>query len=375
MNISLWTKGAMKIALFSAVFALSGAGVAVAGTGTTGGAGSIGNNQTVAPSSNSMTSCGDPLAAILGSADPACADGTSTAFADGPAASQSDRWSTSNNAAALPSSNHAYMPAGGSGDTCGNRYAALGRASAPCHGGEKVTNGYDNGAQKGHSCCQGGTSDAGGIKVEIKVGICDSSVAVLAPTTGDCQGGSVSGPLPHHGCPPSGSRLGCPPPHQGCPSQWSKSSLFPTLPTWQKQCCPPSGSRLGCPPPHQGCPSQWVKSSLFPTLSSWQKQCCPPSPGFSPSKGLPSAQRGLSPSKGLPSAQRGLSPSKGLPSAQRGLSPLQGCPKPAAPLSAPGVLPTTGADLAGLVTVGLGAIVAGAVSLVMMRRRRVTGRI
>ena len=39
-----------------------------------------------------------------------------------------------------------------------------------------------------------------------------------------------------------------------------------------------------------------------------------------------------------------------------------------------GLLPTTGADLAGLLVAGLGAIGAGAVSMVAIGRRRVAGR-
>ena len=42
--------------------------------------------------------------------------------------------------------------------------------------------------------------------------------------------------------------------------------------------------------------------------------------------------------------------------------------------SSGGLLPTTGADLAGMLVAGLGAIGAGAVSMVAIRRRRVAGR-
>jgi LPXTG-motif cell wall-anchored protein len=284
----------------------------------------LGGNQVNLPISVPVDVCGNAIA-LLGVADAACAGGASVTRGDSP----DSGWTSGDQS--LGGGNQITAPVGLPVVVCGN--AIGGHATAICAGGASVSSGGGSGSDCPCGNGPGGSTSGdrsilGGnqfnVPVSAPVGICGNAVAVLSTATAACKGGSaVASPPPHHGCTSS---------QQGC-------------------CQSSQGFRFS----QQGCCQPWQGSRSSQAFKSWQHVCCPPPAGVAHAGGFPSSL--------CPPAVRPVSHRTAPRSA------------PGAPRSSPGVLPTTGADLVGLVVIGLGAIVAGAVSLVMMRRRRVTGRI
>ena len=137
MKISPWATGVMKVAVFSAAFAIPGTGIAMAAgpISTTSGNGSIlGGNQINMPVSAPVDICGNAVG-ILGLAGAGCEGGASVSNGGGSASGGIER--TSGNGSKL-GGNQVNAPVSTPVDVCGNSVAAHGRAFSSCRGGASV---------------------------------------------------------------------------------------------------------------------------------------------------------------------------------------------------------------------------------------------
>src|ERR1700749_1053813 len=133
MKISPWATGVMKVAVFSAAFAIPGTGMAMAAgpVQSTSGNGSIlGGNQINAPINAPIDVCGNAVA-VLGGALAGCRGGaavlTTAVLKHKPPVIQG----TSRNGSIL-GGNQANVPVTVPVDVCGNAVALLGLADAGC---------------------------------------------------------------------------------------------------------------------------------------------------------------------------------------------------------------------------------------------------
>ena len=138
MKISPWATGVMKVAVFSAAFAIPGTGIAMAAgpISTTSGNGSIlGGNQINVPVSAPVDICGN-AAGILGLAGAGCDGGASVSNGGGSGGSGGIE-RTSGNGSKL-GGNQVNAPVSTPVDVCGNSVAAHGGAFSSCRGGASV---------------------------------------------------------------------------------------------------------------------------------------------------------------------------------------------------------------------------------------------
>ncbi len=159
MSTFAWARRMAKITLLAAVFAASGTGVAFAGDTTSGDGGVLSGNQVDVPVSIPISVCGNAVA-LLGDALGVCtADMPASGAATGPEYTSGDN--------SLLSGNQINVPVSVPVAVCGNAIAALGRASAHCHGSSRVTGsavgsgdgGYGSDSDHGDL---GSPADAGG---------------------------------------------------------------------------------------------------------------------------------------------------------------------------------------------------------------------
>jgi len=295
-------------------FGGSGGGTSGPSVERTSGNGSIvGGNQVNAPVSAPVDICGNALA-LLGESRAACAGGASVTGAGSGAAFER----TSGNGS-IGGGNQVNAPISAPIDACGNSTAILGSAFAGCRGGASVTGHSSRGGVEETS---GSASLLGGNQVTAPVGTpvsaCGNSVAAGSEALSNCRGVSKFGTPGTPGTPGNPGMPETP----GTPGN-------PGMPG-----TPGTPGDLGTP----GTPG---------------------APGNPRTPGTPGTP-GTSDRPGGTTSTSGSSP-------QTTTASLVGS-------SSGGLLPTTGADLAGMLVAGLGAIGAGAVSMVAIRRRRVAGR-
>lgn len=137
MKISPWASGVMKVAVFSAAFAIPGTGIAMAAgpISTTSGNGSIlGGNQINVPVSAPVDICGNAIG-ISGLAGAGCEGGASVSNGGGSGSGGIER--TSGNGSKL-GGNQVNAPVSTPVNVCGNSVAAHGGAFSSCRGGASV---------------------------------------------------------------------------------------------------------------------------------------------------------------------------------------------------------------------------------------------
>ena len=404
MKISPWATGAMKVAVFSAAFAIPGTGMAMAAgpiQSTSGNGSILGGNQINLPINAPIDICGNAVA-VLGNALGGCKGGASvyTGAGRGPSVIQHSSgngsilggnqinapvnapidvcgnavavlgnavahckggatvWTTavikktpgpgvvqhSSGNGSILGGNQANVPVNAPIDVCGNAAALLGLASAGCVGGASVTNGGGSGSVIQHTSGDGSIGGGNQINapVNVPVDVCGNSAAAAGLAASGCKGGaSVKGGTSHVGQHTSGdgsigggNQINAPVNAPvdvcgnavavlgnavaGCKGGATVTSV--TKPHHPGKPCKPHHPGKPCKPHHPG------------------KPCKPHHPG---KPGTTTTSTGGSPQT---TAQTVSSTS--------------------------GLLPTTGADLAGMVGAALAAIGVGAVSLLSIRRRR-----
>jgi LPXTG-motif cell wall-anchored protein len=330
MKISPWATGTMKVALLSAAFAMPCTGVAMAGTWGTSGNGSIlGGNQVNAPINVPINVCGNAVA-LLGISAAGCQGGASVSGHSG----NSDRWSTSGDGS-IAGGNQVNAPINVPVNVCGNSVAGGGIAGAGCKGGASVNHG--DGDSHGVHETSGNGSIAGGNQVNVPVdaplNVCGNALALLGIADAACIGGaSVTGHDDHGIWETSGDGS------IGGGNQVSVPVKAP-VDTCGNAVAVAGISGAGC----KG--GAKVTTSTHHHKKPCHPKPCPTKPGHPTKPGQPGHPGGTSTTTTAMTA-----PGSGL-------------------------LPTTGADLAGMAAIGLGAIGAGAASVVAMRRRRATSRV
>jgi hypothetical protein len=298
MKISPLASGAIKVAMFSAAFAIPGSGIAMAAgpiQSTSGNGSILGGNQINLPINAPIDVCGNALA-LLGNALAGCQGGASVHTGGyGPSVIQH----SSGNGSIL-GGNQLNAPINAPIDACGNAAAILGNAAAGCRGGSSVWTTAVIKPLSGPTTFQGTSGDGsilGGNQlnapINAPVNVCGNAVAVLGNALAGCKGGATvdTSSHSHH------------PGHPGKPGH-------------------------PCKPGHPGKPGK---------------------PGHPGKPGMP-----------------------GKPGTPGTTTNTGGSPQTTAQTvsSNSGLLPTTGADLAGMVAGAMAAIAAGVVSLLTVRRRR-----
>lgn len=340
MKISPWATGAMKVAMFSAAFALPGTGIAMAGTWSTSGNGSIGGgNQINAPISIPVDVCGNAVS-LLGLSAAGCEGGAAVKGQP----SHSDRWSTSGDGS-VAGGNQVNAPISVPVNVCGNSVAAAGIANSGCKGGAVVSShsghhAHDMSGHGGTWSTSGDGSVLGGnqvnLPISVPINVCGNAVALLGQAYAGCRGGAAV--------------LG-----QDSSGTWSTSGNGSVG----------GGNQINAP----------VKAPL---------NVC----------GNAAAAAGISDAGckgGAVVSDHGHKPPK--PCKHGHKPPTPPTTPPATPPGHPGhpggpggtsttttsvtssTLPTTGADLAAIAGAGLAAVGLGGVSVVAMRRKRATSRI
>ena len=345
MKISPWATGAMKVAVLSAAFAIPGSGMAMAAgpIQSTSGNGSIGGgNQINAPINAPIDVCGNAVA-VLGGALAGCRGGsevwTTAVIKHTPSVIQG----TSGNGSIL-GGNQANVPVNVPVDVCGNAVAVLGLADAGCVGGATVVNGGGHGPSVvQHSSGNGSIGGGNQINAPVNapVDVCGNSAGVAGLASAHCKGGATvkdghSGAVQStsgNGSILGGNQINAPinAPVDVCGNAVAvlgladagcKGGATVTSVTKPNHPCKPHHPGKPCKPHHPG------------------KPCKPHHPG-KPGTTTTTTTGGGSPQTTAQTVS-----------------------------STHGLLPTTGADLAGMVAAALAAIAAGVVSLLTIRRRR-----
>jgi ChpA-C len=407
MKISPWATGAMKVAVLSAAFAIPGSGMAMAAgpIQSTSGNGSIGGgNQINAPINAPIDVCGNAVA-ILGGALGACQGGAAvfTGGGHGPSVIQH----SSGNGSIL-GGNQINAPINAPIDVCGNAVAVLGGAAAHCRGGSAV---WTTAVIKHTPSVIQGTSGNGSIlggnqanvPVNVPVDVCGNAVAVLGLADAGCVGGATVADDGGHG--PSviqhssgngsiagGNQINAPvnAPVDVCGNSAAVAGLASAHckggasvkdgHSGAVQSTSGNGSILGgnqinapINAPVDVCGNAVAVLGLADagckggaTVTSVTK---PNHPGKPHHPGKPCKPHHPSkPSKPC----KPHHPGKPGTTTTTTTTTAGGSPQTTAQTvsSTHGLLPTTGADLAGMVAAALAAIAAGAVSLLTIRRRR-----
>jgi ChpA-C len=241
-------------------------------------------------------------------------------------------------------------------DICGNAVALLGRAQADCGGGAAVGGAQGGGLTGGGapSGSTGGSGSVGGgnqvdIPVEAPVNACGIAVAVLGTATASCQGGSASAgsdsqPRPEHAPPPgSASTPGSKP--AVVPSTGSTGSTARTGSTGSTGSTGRKGSR--------------------PSPDSRPSPSSTPSPSGSGGHGY---HHGTNPLYKAAGGHRAGGHRAGDHGAGLTTSTAVRTVANTGGISS-GLLPTTGADLEGLLALAVGGVISGAALLAASRRR------
>jgi LPXTG-motif cell wall-anchored protein len=345
MKISPWATGTMKVALLSAAFALPTSGIAMAGTWGTSGNGSIlGGNQINAPINVPVNVCGNAVA-LLGLSAAGCQGGASVSGHSG----NSDRWSTSGDGS-IGGGNQVNAPVNVPVNVCGNSVAAAGIAGAGCKGGASVKSGHGKDEHGSVWQTSGDGSIGGGnqvnVPIDAPINACGNALALLGISDAACIGGAKVVGHESHGIwetSGNGSILGG--------NQVSVPVKAPV------DVCGNSAAAAGIA--GAGC-----KGGAKVTTGhghGHKKPCKPVKP--CPPK----------PCKCHHPKPKPCPPVKPVKPVKPGGTTTTTTTSMTTPSS--GLLPTTGADLAGMAAIGLGAIGAGAASVVAMRRRRATSRV
>ena len=154
MNISPWASGVMKVAMFSAAFAVPGTGMAMAAGPvpiTSGGGSILGGNQVNLPVSAPIDVCGNGVG-VLGFAAAGCAGGASVSNAGGSggwghaggsggAERTSGGGERTSGTGSVLGGNQVNAPISLPVDVCGNSVAVIGGAVSGCRGGASVGSG------------------------------------------------------------------------------------------------------------------------------------------------------------------------------------------------------------------------------------------
>ena len=220
MKISPWAAGAMKVAVFSAAFAIPGTGIAMAAgpVSITSGNGSIlGGNQVNLPVSAPVDICGNAVGILGGLAGAGCEGGASVTGGGSGSGGDSGGGGgsggsggverTSGNGSIL-GGNQVNAPVSVPVDVCGNSVAAAGGAISGCRGGASVggttRHSRDSGSSAGgtsspsYERTSGNGSILGGNQVNAPVSapinLCGNALALLGESGAACVGGaSVTG--------------------------------------------------------------------------------------------------------------------------------------------------------------------------------------
>ena len=187
-----WARWTARATLFTASFVAAGVGtVGLASAGTTSGNGSVGGgNQVSVPISIPVSVCGNAVA-LLGHAFAGCAGGASTSHGGGDGGGSAR---TSGNYSIL-GGNQVSVPISIPVDICGNAVALLGHAFAGCAGGASTSHGGGDGG--GSARTSGNHSILGGnqasVPISIPVSVCGNAVNSPAKCKGGASVGGGSG--------------------------------------------------------------------------------------------------------------------------------------------------------------------------------------
>src|ERR1700742_1567151 len=170
MKITPWAAGMMKVAVFSAAFAIPGTAMASAaiipGQSTSGNGSILGGNQVNLPVSAPIDVCGNAIG-VLGNALGGCQGGASVNNSGGAGGSGGVVQRTSGNGS-IGGGNQGNAPVSAPVDGCGN---AGGNATAHCRGGASVGSGTNRtinpgGPRQGGGGTGGGAGGAGGSTIQ-----------------------------------------------------------------------------------------------------------------------------------------------------------------------------------------------------------------
>jgi hypothetical protein len=313
---------------------------------TSGNGSILGGNQLNAPINLPVNVCGNAVA-VLGSAAAGCKGGatawTTAVIKHTPSVVQG----TSGDGSIL-GGNQVNAPVNLPIDVCGNAVALLGMADAGCKGGASVTNsdGHGSGVVQ-HTSGDGSILGGNQVNAPVKapVNVCGNSAAAAGSASSGCRGGaSVTGGTSRvvQHTSGDGSILG--------------GNQFNTPVNAPIDVCGNAVAVLGSA--DAGCKGGATVTTTHGKPHHPGKPCKP----HHPSKPCKPHHPGKPGHPGTP----------GQPGTTTTTSHTGGSPQTTAETVSDnsGLLPTTGADLAGMVAAALAAIAAGAVSLLTIRRRR-----